>query len=134
MPLQVCLLLKALGAPKDVRIFWDEGTPFGEKEALLSLTKEFSHFYNKNDLDVSFEYLTKLLISCHLLELLSLILIWVSRKFATKAAPPKEKKNKICIIIKVEGERFSLNRGDYKINVQSHNGIFLTMESAILDN
>ncbi|KAL1825368.1 hypothetical protein ACET3Z_012146 [Daucus carota] len=63
-----CKLLKALGAPKDVRIFWDEGTPFGGKEALLSLTKEFSHFYNKNYLDVSFEYLTKSVIGGALID------------------------------------------------------------------
>lgn len=43
-------MLKALGAPKNVRIFWAGGTPFGGKEALLPLTKEFPHFYNKNDL------------------------------------------------------------------------------------
>lgn len=46
----MCRLLKALGAPKNVRIFWAGGTPFGGKEALLPLTKEFPHFYNKNDL------------------------------------------------------------------------------------
>ncbi|KAL8092116.1 O-fucosyltransferase 20-like [Apium graveolens] len=48
--LDVTRLLKALGAPKNVRIFWAGGTPFGGKEALLPLTKEFPHFYNKNDL------------------------------------------------------------------------------------
>lgn len=43
-------LLKALGAPKDARIYWAGGEPLGGKEALLPLTQEFSHFYNKEDL------------------------------------------------------------------------------------
>jgi hypothetical protein len=43
-------LLKALGAPKDARIYWAGGQPLGGKEALLPLTQEFSHFYNKEDL------------------------------------------------------------------------------------
>jgi len=43
-------LLKALGAPKDARIYWAGGQPLGGKEALLPLTREFPHFYNKEDL------------------------------------------------------------------------------------
>ncbi|KAK4476411.1 hypothetical protein RD792_015562 [Penstemon davidsonii] len=48
--LEVVRLLKALGAPKSTRIYWAGGIPFGGKEALLPLTKEFPHFYNKEDL------------------------------------------------------------------------------------
>ncbi|KAE8038185.1 hypothetical protein FH972_010720 [Carpinus fangiana] len=48
--LDVTRLLKALGAPKDARIYWAGGQPLGGKEALLPLTQEFSHFYNKEDL------------------------------------------------------------------------------------
>ncbi|XP_012065505.1 O-fucosyltransferase 20 [Jatropha curcas] len=48
--LDVARLLKALGAPKDARIYWAGGQPFGGEEALLPLTREFSHFYNKEDL------------------------------------------------------------------------------------
>lgn len=48
--LEVARLLKALGAPKNARIYWAGGNPLGGKEALLPLTKEFSHFYNKEDL------------------------------------------------------------------------------------
>lgn len=43
-------LIKALGAPKGARIYWAGGTPFGGKETLQPLTKEFPHFYNKEDL------------------------------------------------------------------------------------
>lgn len=46
----VLRLLKALGAPKDARIYWAGGVPLGGKEALLPLIKEFPHFYNKEDL------------------------------------------------------------------------------------
>lgn len=46
----MCRLLKALGAPKDARIFWAGGNPFGGKEALLPLSREFPHLYNKEDL------------------------------------------------------------------------------------
>ncbi|KAM7508975.1 hypothetical protein LguiA_019428 [Lonicera macranthoides] len=46
----VMRLLKALGAPKDARIFWAGGNPFGGKEALLPLSREFPHLYNKEDL------------------------------------------------------------------------------------
>ncbi|KAJ9174432.1 hypothetical protein P3X46_013075 [Hevea brasiliensis] len=48
--LEVTRLLKALGAPKDARIYWAGGQPLGGKEALLPLTIEFPHFYNKEDL------------------------------------------------------------------------------------
>ncbi|KAM7472466.1 hypothetical protein LguiA_010649 [Lonicera macranthoides] len=46
----VVRLLKALGAPKNARIFWAGGHPLGGKEALLPLTKEYPHFYNKEDI------------------------------------------------------------------------------------
>ncbi|KAK9282591.1 hypothetical protein L1049_010808 [Liquidambar formosana] len=48
--MEVTRLLKALGAPKDARIFWAGGQPFGGKEALQPLIREFPHFYNKEDL------------------------------------------------------------------------------------
>lgn len=48
--LEVARLLKALGAPKSARIYWAGGRPFGGKDALLPLTNEFPHFYNKEDL------------------------------------------------------------------------------------
>ncbi|KAL8139197.1 hypothetical protein V2J09_005198 [Rumex salicifolius] len=48
--LEVTRLLKALGAPKSTRIFWAGGKPLGGKEVLFPLTKEFPHFYNKEDL------------------------------------------------------------------------------------
>ncbi|XAR63412.1 hypothetical protein NMG60_11023331 [Bertholletia excelsa] len=48
--LEVTRLLKALGAPKDARIYWAGGNPLGGKEALLPLTREFPNFYNKEDL------------------------------------------------------------------------------------
>ncbi|KAK6143129.1 hypothetical protein DH2020_023477 [Rehmannia glutinosa] len=48
--LEVLRLLKALGAQKSARIYWAGGVPLGGKEALLPLTKEFPHFYNKVDL------------------------------------------------------------------------------------
>ncbi|KAL3729175.1 hypothetical protein ACJRO7_026298 [Eucalyptus globulus] len=48
--LEVARLLKALGAPKNARIYWAGGQPLGGKEALLPLTREFPHFYNKQDL------------------------------------------------------------------------------------
>lgn len=47
---RVLRLLKALGAPKSTRIYWAGGVPLGGKEALLPLTTEFPHFYNKEDL------------------------------------------------------------------------------------
>ena len=43
-------MLKALGAPESARIYWAGGDPFGGKDALLPLTAEFPHFYNKEDL------------------------------------------------------------------------------------
>lgn len=45
-------LLKALGAPRDANIYWAGGIPFGGYEALLPLTKEFTNFYNKEDLSL----------------------------------------------------------------------------------
>ncbi|XP_011087180.1 uncharacterized protein At1g04910 [Sesamum indicum] len=48
--LEVARLLKALGAPKSARIYWAGGIPLGGKETLLPLTREFPHFYNKEDL------------------------------------------------------------------------------------
>ncbi|EEF41735.1 O-fucosyltransferase 20 [Ricinus communis] len=48
--LEVTRLLKALGAPSDARIYWAGGQPLGGKEALLPITNEFPHFYNKEDL------------------------------------------------------------------------------------
>ncbi|XP_062077476.1 O-fucosyltransferase 20-like [Humulus lupulus] len=48
--LEVTRLLKALGAPRNARIYWAGGQPLGGKEALLPLTNEFPNFYNKEDL------------------------------------------------------------------------------------
>ncbi|KAL1539993.1 O-fucosyltransferase 20 [Salvia divinorum] len=48
--LEVARLLKALGAPSSTRIYWAGGVPLGGKEALLPLTSEFPHFFNKEDL------------------------------------------------------------------------------------
>ncbi|KAJ4840618.1 O-fucosyltransferase 20 [Turnera subulata] len=48
--LEVTRLLKALGAPKNARIYWAGGEPLGGKEALLPLRREFPQFYNKEDL------------------------------------------------------------------------------------
>ncbi|KAL8155112.1 O-fucosyltransferase 20-like [Apium graveolens] len=48
--MDVTRLLKALGAPKTAQIFWAGGTPFGGERALLPLTKDFPHLYNKEDL------------------------------------------------------------------------------------
>ncbi|KAH8520521.1 hypothetical protein H0E87_001823 [Populus deltoides] len=48
--MEVARLLKALGAPKSTRIYWAGGQPLGGKEALQPLTREFPHFYNKEDL------------------------------------------------------------------------------------
>lgn len=47
---EVTRLLKALRAPKNAQIFWAGGDPLGGKEALLPLTKEYPHFFNKEDL------------------------------------------------------------------------------------
>ncbi|XAR54329.1 hypothetical protein NMG60_11029406 [Bertholletia excelsa] len=48
--LEVTRLLKALGAPKNARIYWAGGEPLGGQEALLPLIREFPHLYNKEDL------------------------------------------------------------------------------------
>ncbi|XP_073129166.1 O-fucosyltransferase 20 [Henckelia pumila] len=48
--LEVARLLKALGAPKGMRIYWAGGIPLGGADALLPLVKEFPHFYSKEDL------------------------------------------------------------------------------------
>ncbi|XP_016472313.1 O-fucosyltransferase 20 [Nicotiana tabacum] len=53
--LEVTRLIKALGAPKGARIYWAGGIPLGGKEALQPLTKEFPHFYNKEDLALTGE-------------------------------------------------------------------------------
>ncbi|XP_068637275.1 O-fucosyltransferase 20-like [Aristolochia californica] len=50
--LEVARLLKALGAPKTARIYWAGGNPLGREEALLPLTREFPHFYNKEKLSL----------------------------------------------------------------------------------
>ncbi|MED6123702.1 O-fucosyltransferase 20, variant 2 [Stylosanthes scabra] len=47
---EVTRLLKALGAPKNARIYWAGGEPLGGKEALYPLINEFRHFYSKSDL------------------------------------------------------------------------------------
>ncbi|XP_021281191.1 uncharacterized protein At1g04910 [Herrania umbratica] len=47
---EVTRLLKALGAPRNAKIYWAGGQPLGGKEALSPLTREFPHFYNKEDL------------------------------------------------------------------------------------
>lgn len=48
--MEIKRLLKALGAPKDARIYWAGGTPLGGKEALLPLVSEFPNLFNKEDL------------------------------------------------------------------------------------
>ncbi|KAI3743752.1 hypothetical protein L1987_56817 [Smallanthus sonchifolius] len=48
--MEVMRLLKALGVPKNGRIFWAGGNPLGGSEVLSPLMTEFSHFYNKEDL------------------------------------------------------------------------------------
>ncbi|XP_073011186.1 O-fucosyltransferase 20 [Typha latifolia] len=50
--LEVARLLKALEAPRDMRIYWAGGEPFGGPGALLPLTRDFSHFYNKENLSL----------------------------------------------------------------------------------
>ncbi|OIW07965.1 hypothetical protein TanjilG_20066 [Lupinus angustifolius] len=47
---EVTRLLKALGAPKNSRIYWAGGQPLGGKEVLYPLIHEFPHFYSKEDL------------------------------------------------------------------------------------
>ncbi|GAB2289072.1 O-fucosyltransferase 20 [Dionaea muscipula] len=53
--IEVARLLKALGAPRNARIYWAGGEPLGGKEALLPLTREFPHLYNKEDLALAGE-------------------------------------------------------------------------------
>ncbi|XP_076914585.1 O-fucosyltransferase 20-like [Bidens hawaiensis] len=53
--LEVTRLLKALGVPKNGRIFWAGGDPLGGKEVLSPLMTEFPHFYNKEDLALAGE-------------------------------------------------------------------------------
>ncbi|KAK3224012.1 hypothetical protein Dsin_011037 [Dipteronia sinensis] len=53
--IEVTRLLKALGAPQSAKIFWAGGEPLGGKEALLPLTQEFPHLYNKEDLALAGE-------------------------------------------------------------------------------
>lgn len=48
-------LLKALEAPKSAMIYWAGGKPFGGKEALLPLTREFPNLYNKENLALADE-------------------------------------------------------------------------------
>lgn len=48
--IEVTRLLKALGAPRDARIYWAGGNPLGGKDALLPLRSEFPNLYNKDDL------------------------------------------------------------------------------------
>lgn len=48
-------LLRALGAPKDAKIYWAGGEPLGGKEALKPLTSEFPHLYNKYDIALPLE-------------------------------------------------------------------------------
>ncbi|CAN0877824.1 O-fucosyltransferase 20 [Linum grandiflorum] len=48
--MEVARLLKALGAPKDARLFWAGGEPLGGLESLSPITKEFPNFFNKRDL------------------------------------------------------------------------------------
>lgn len=43
-------LLKALGAPKNARIYWAGGQPLGGKKALDPLIRYFPNLYNKEDL------------------------------------------------------------------------------------
>ncbi|XP_031487721.1 O-fucosyltransferase 20-like [Nymphaea colorata] len=50
--LEVARLLKALGAPRNARIYWAGGVPFGGLEALEPITREFPHFYNKYNLSM----------------------------------------------------------------------------------
>nr|KYP40906.1 DUF246 domain-containing protein At1g04910 family [Cajanus cajan] len=48
--MEVTRLLKALGAPKNARIYWAGGQPLGGKEALQPLIHEFPHLYSKEDI------------------------------------------------------------------------------------
>ncbi|KAK7314297.1 hypothetical protein VNO77_39513 [Canavalia gladiata] len=53
--MEVTRLLKALGAPRNTRIYWAGGQPLGGKEALHPLIHEFPHLYNKEDLALTGE-------------------------------------------------------------------------------
>ncbi|RWW78226.1 hypothetical protein BHE74_00013580 [Ensete ventricosum] len=48
--MEVTRLLKALEAPRDARIYWAGGEPFGGRAALLPLLREFPNLYNKESL------------------------------------------------------------------------------------
>ncbi|CAH8290828.1 unnamed protein product [Eruca vesicaria subsp. sativa] len=52
---EVTRLLRALGAPRDARIYWAGGEPLGGKEALKPLTSQFPHLYNKYDIALPHE-------------------------------------------------------------------------------
>ncbi|CAL9054031.1 unnamed protein product [Musa banksii] len=47
---EVTRLLKALEAPRDARIYWAGGEPFGGRDALLPLMREFPNLYSKENL------------------------------------------------------------------------------------
>uniref|UniRef100_A0A1D1YVG3 O-fucosyltransferase family protein n=1 Tax=Anthurium amnicola TaxID=1678845 RepID=A0A1D1YVG3_9ARAE len=49
---EVTRLLKALGAPRDARIYWAGGDPFGGAAALHPLVKQFPYLYNKHNLSL----------------------------------------------------------------------------------
>ncbi|XP_010928447.1 O-fucosyltransferase 20 [Elaeis guineensis] len=49
---EVTRLLKALEAPRDARIYWAGGEPFGGPAALQPLTREFPNFYSKENLSL----------------------------------------------------------------------------------
>ncbi|MQL83148.1 hypothetical protein Taro_015634 [Colocasia esculenta] len=49
---EVTRLLKALGAPRNARIYWAGGDPFGGAAALQPLVKEFPFLYNKYNLSL----------------------------------------------------------------------------------
>ncbi|CAL9133997.1 unnamed protein product [Musa textilis] len=48
--MEVTRLLKALEAPREAQIYWAGGEPFGGREALLPLLREFPNLYNKESL------------------------------------------------------------------------------------
>uniref|UniRef100_A0A1J3FIV1 O-fucosyltransferase family protein n=1 Tax=Noccaea caerulescens TaxID=107243 RepID=A0A1J3FIV1_NOCCA len=52
---EVTRLLRALGAPRDARIYWAGGEPLGGKEALEPLISEFPNIYNKHDIALPLE-------------------------------------------------------------------------------
>ncbi|KAJ6845211.1 uncharacterized protein M6B38_289220 [Iris pallida] len=49
---EVTRLLKALGAPRNARIYWAGGVPFGGPAALSPLASEFPYLYNKENLSL----------------------------------------------------------------------------------